>query len=78
MYYEGQIDIKIDDKDKDHHDGSVFVINLLEQMTNFCVEMYLDEHCSDLVTRDNKRCTISNHKTLTCTLTHQGAREVVV
>ncbi len=54
------------------------MINLLEHMMNFCVEVYLDEHCSDLAIGDNKICSISNHKTLTCTLTHQGAREVVV
>ncbi len=35
----------MDNKDKDHHDGSIFVINLLEQMTIFFVEVDLDEHC---------------------------------
>lgn len=54
----------MDDKDKDHHDGSTFAINLLEQMTIFFVEVDSNEHCSNLMTGGSKRCIVSNHKTL--------------
>jgi hypothetical protein len=40
----------MDDKNKDHHDGSIFVINLFEQMTKTFVEVNLDEHCLNLMT----------------------------
>jgi hypothetical protein len=64
----------MDDKDKDHHDGSVFVINLLEQMTIFFVEIDLDEHCSNLMTSGSKRCIVSNHETNRYIDTSKGTR----
>jgi hypothetical protein len=47
----------------------------MQHMTNVLVKVKLDEKHS--VTSGNARCTISNPKILTSTMTHQGAREVV-
>jgi hypothetical protein len=85
MYWEEQKDIKMDDKDENHHDKLVFVVQIvlideksMQQIMNFFMEVKLDEHCLDLMKSGNKRCTFSNHETLTCTLTQQGVWEVVV
>jgi hypothetical protein len=75
----------MDDKDENHHEKLVFVVQIvpideksMQQITNFFVGVDLDEHCLDLMTSGNKKCTFSNHETLTGTSTQQGVWEVVV
>jgi hypothetical protein len=61
VYSEGQKDIEMDDKDDDHPDGSIFVVQMvpidgksMQHVTKLYVKVNLDEHCLDLVIGGNK------------------------
>ncbi len=61
MYSEGQKDIEMDDKDDDHQDGSIFVVQMvpivgkfMQHVTKLSMKVNLDEHCLDSVIGGNK------------------------
>jgi hypothetical protein len=60
----------MDDKDKDHQDGSIFMVHVINDI--FFMEVDLDEHSSNPMISFNKRCNVSNLETLMGTMTHQG------
>jgi hypothetical protein len=69
----------MDDKDEDHHDEFILVLEIvlineksMNQIKKFFMEVRLDEYYSNLVIGHNKWCSVSNHETLKGKVTHQG------
>jgi hypothetical protein len=84
MYWEGQKDIEMDNKDEDHHIILFFMVHIIpvdeksmQRVKESSMEVDLDENCSCLMTCDSKQCSVSNHETLKGKVTHQGAWELM-
>ncbi len=75
MYWEGQWDIKMDDKEDEHLDEYVFMVQMvpidgtfMQHTTYVPMKVKLDE--KHLMTGGNAKFIISNPKTLMNTSTH--------
>jgi hypothetical protein len=78
MYWDEQKDIRMDDKEDEHLDESMFMIYMvlnnetfMQQIINVLVKVKLDEKHS--VISGSTRIIVSNPKTQMGTTTHQGA-----